>query len=318
MIKPLLISFILLLTFPNAFAQEKTASYFGKFYRDNQDNIIYLPQGGISFADTIVSYSCGFPKPNKEFDDPQQALGEPNYTKYLNPKYVSLGCAGKMVIQFKDNGFTDMPGKDLYFFEVGPSIEPFDVEISTDGKNWIRIGPLGGGYSSIDIASANTGERKIYYYVRITDLQSFCRGKTPGSDIDAVATVSGVFKISLNSDLLFDSGKYNLKEKSVNILHDLAKKIIEIGDAEILIQGHTDSVGTPSYNLSLSENRSQSVAEKLHFLLKEKGSYAYTTKAYGESKPTASNKTAAGKQKNRRVEIIVLPNMEFYKTPRKN
>lgn len=304
--------------FLNVYSQEPPFSKFGEFYKDTQNHIIYMPLGKISFADSVVSYSPGFPAPIEKFGQPEQALHEPNYIDYKSPEYVSLGCGGILVLQFSDNGFIDLPGDDLYFFEVGPSIEPFDVEISTDGKKWKKVGPIDGGSSSIDIAPADRGLRQIYYYVRLTDLKSFCPGETPGSDIDAVGTVSGVFKISLDADVLFDTAKYNLKKQPLRILNELAQDIIKIGDAEILIEGHTDSDGSIPYNITLSENRANSVADKLNDLLWGKGEYTYTIKAYGESTPTASNKTVAGKQQNRRVEIVVLPNLEFYKIPERD
>ncbi len=273
--------------------------------------------GEISFADSVISFTPGFPKAIEKFSNPEKALGEPDYTEYDSAEYVSLGCGGQLVLEFKNNGFIDMPGKDLYFFEVGPSVEPFDVEISTDGKKWEKLGPVRGGTSSIDISSADLGKGEIYYFVRLTDLKSFCPGNTPGSDMDAMGTVSGVFRLSLNADVLFDIAKYNLKEKSLDILEQLATDIIKIGDAEILIEGHTDSDGSIPYNIILSKNRAISVADKLNDLLKGKGEFTYTTKAYGESKPKSTNKTEVGKQQNRRVEIIVIPDQKFYETPDK-
>lgn len=299
----------------NMFSQEPAFSQFGKFYQDTQNHIIYMALGKISFADSIISFSPGFPKPIDKFADPKKALGEPDYKEYDSPEYVSLGCGGNIVVEFRDNGFIDMPGNDLYFFEVGPSVEPFDVEISSNGKKWEKVGPLDGGSSTIDIASADRGKGRIYYFVRITDLKSFCPGNTPGSDIDAVGTVSGVFKLSLDADVLFDTDKFNLKKKPTHILEKLASDILKIGDAEILIEGYTDSDGSIPYNIKLSEERANQVADKLNELLKNKGEFTYRTKAYGEAKPRATNETPQGKQQNRRVEIVVIPAPEFYKVP---
>jgi outer membrane protein OmpA-like peptidoglycan-associated protein len=299
----------------NLFCQENPFSKFGKFYRDSKSNIIYMPLGEISFADTIVSYSPGFPRPIAKFENAQEALYEPDYKSYQSPEYVSLGCGGVLVLQFRDNGFIDMPGDDLYFFEVGPSVEPFDVEISMDGKEWKKMGPVDGGTTSIDIVSADKGLKQIYYYIRLTDLKSFCPGETPGSDIDAVGTVSGVFRISLNTNVLFDSDEYVLKEEAQDNLEELAEDILKIGDADILIEGHTDSDASNQYNITLSENRTTSVMNKLNQLLKDKGEFWFKTKSYGESRPIATNETEEGKQKNRRVEIVVLPDAKFYTVP---
>lgn len=315
--KPILFLFFLMASH-GLFGQENPFSKFGQFYRDSKSNIIYMPLGEISFADSIVSYSPGLPPPAEAFGQPEKALYEPDYTSYLSPEYVSLGCGGVLVLQFQDNGFVDMPGDDLYFFEVGPSVEPFDVEISSDGKKWKKVGPVDGGTTSIDIRSADKGLKEIYYYIRLTDLKSFCPGNTPGSDIDAVGTVSGVFRISLNTNVLFDSDEYVLKEEALVNLEELAGDIVKIGDADILIEGHTDSDASDQYNITLSENRTTSVMNKLNSLLKGKGEFWFMTKSYGESRPIATNNTPEGKQKNRRVEIVVIPDEKFYTVPEKS
>lgn len=299
----------------NIFGQESKSPDVGKFYKDNQGNYIYMPMGKMSFADSIVAYSCGFPKPIKKFSQPKKALGEPDYTDYLKSKYVSLGCEGHLVVQFTDNGFIDRPGKDLYFFEVGPSVEAFDVEISSDGKHWVKIGPVGGGYSFIDIAEAKEEVNDVYYYIRITDLRSFCPGKTPGADIDAVGTVSSVYKMNLNGDVLFDSGEFLLQQKFIKKIAQLAHKISNLGNAKIIIQGHTDNTGATSYNKNLSLNRANRVADELQKKLRNKGKYTYRIEAFGESRPIASNATEVGKQKNRRVEVLVIPVASFYNAP---
>ena len=68
------------------------------------------------------------------------------------------------------------------------------------------------------------------------------------------------------------------------------------------IDGHTDSDASDEHNQVLSENRANSVK---NFLASQGVTAEITTKGYGESKPVASNDTAEGKQKNRRVEIII-------------
>ncbi|HLU80512.1 MAG TPA: OmpA family protein [Flavobacteriaceae bacterium] len=316
--KILFVLFVVCLTNQNIYCQENPFSQFGKFYRDSKSNIIYMPLGEISFADSVISYSPGFPSPIDKFKDPQKALHEPDYKSYLSPEYLSLGCGGVLVLIFTDNGFINMPGDDLYFFEVGPSVEPFDVEISTDGKNWEKVGPVAGGTTSIDIKDVDRGRKQIYYYIRLTDLKSFCPGDTPGSDIDAVGTVSGVFKISLNTCVLFDSDEYVLKEEATENLEKLAQDIIKIGNADILIEGHTDSDASDQYNIILSENRTTSVMNKLNSLLQDQGEFWYKTKFYGESRPIATNETEEGKQKNRRVEIVVMPDEKFYTVPERD
>jgi outer membrane protein OmpA-like peptidoglycan-associated protein len=72
----------------------------------------------------------------------------------------------------------------------------------------------------------------------------------------------------------------------------------------VLVEGHTDSQGSETYNLGLSQRRADSVRNALM----ERGISAdrIATKGYGEKFPVASNAAAAGRQQNRRVEIIIL------------
>ncbi len=205
----------------------------------------------------------------------------------------------------------DMDGPDIYVWEVGPSEEDFLFEISKDGKEWRSLGRIDGGKSYIDIAPVIQEEREVFYFVRLTDLEHICTGDTPGADIDAVGTISGVIKIELDADVLFDTARFNLKPEANLVLEDLANKILQVGIAEILIEGHTDSDGSAAYNKKLSQQRANSVLTKLKEIL-IKGEYLYRTKAFGKTKPIATNETEEGKQLNRRVEIIVLPHKDFY------
>lgn len=134
----------------------------GKLYNSTRGEAIYMPLGRISFADNIVSFSIGNPHAKKEFSNPEEALGEPNYTHYKVPRYVSLGCKGQLVLEFTDNGFIDMDGPDLYVWEVGPSEEDFLFEISIDGKEWRSLGIINGGKSYIDIAPVVKKKREVF------------------------------------------------------------------------------------------------------------------------------------------------------------
>lgn len=285
----------------------------GMVYTSGEGESIYMPLGEISFADRVVSYNKGKPSPLKEYTNPREALGEPDYVNYRVPRYVSLGCYGSIVLEFTDNGFIDMEGDDLYVWEVGPSEEGFQLEISKDGKEWLDLGNIPGGRSYVDIAPVVNNSREVFYFVRITDIGEVCTGKTAGADLDAVGTISGVIKINLSADILFEVDKFALKKASQTILEELAQKIEQVGIAEILIQGHTDSDGSTDYNLVLSQNRANSVLAKLKEILSDSDLYTYETESFGKSQPRATNETAQGKQQNRRVEIVVLPHKEFYK-----
>lgn len=155
---------------------------------------VEFPQGALSFADQVVSYTpgSGVLAPN---NDPSQALGVPNYDVQADLNYVSLGdVPGSLVLRFLDNSLTTSgtPADDLWVFEIGGAIEPTSVDISTDGINWLPIGDTGGATSGIDLDSiAGVIPGAKYSYVRLSELPPLQSGSPfAGADIDAVGAIS--------------------------------------------------------------------------------------------------------------------------------
>ena len=90
----------------------------------------------------------GSPASFRERDrDPKQGLGIPDYDESEDKNYVTLGCGGVLTLRFVDNGLIDIPGPDLYVFEIGPDVEPTNLAISEDGATWIEVGAIKGGRS---------------------------------------------------------------------------------------------------------------------------------------------------------------------------
>jgi outer membrane protein OmpA-like peptidoglycan-associated protein len=119
-----------------------------------------------------------------------------------------------------------------------------------------------------------------------------------------IQTTQKEVQINMDSDVLFDFDKAILKPKSLKIL-DKVKRILEIYvDDNILVEGHTDSIGNVAYNQKLSERRAESV--KKYFVEQGIEEKRINTKGYGKLKPLVSNATAAGRRKNRTVRIIIL------------
>jgi len=111
-------------------------------------------------------------------------------------------------------------------------------------------------------------------------------------------------KVSFAADALFDFDKAVLKPEGKGKLDDLTSKMQGINLEVIIAVGHTDSIGTDAYNQKLSIRR----AEAVKAYLQAKGIEANRiyTEGKGEKQPVAENKTAAGRAKNRRVEIEVV------------
>lgn len=103
--------------------------------------------------------------------------------------------------------------------------------------------------------------------------------------------------------ILFETGKSDLKPESRPVLKEIASTLKKYGNLEILIEGHTDNVGSASSNLTLSDARAAAVKAALVSEYAVDGA-RITTKGFGDTKPSAPNATAAGRAQNRRVEIV--------------
>ena len=104
--------------------------------------------------------------------------------------------------------------------------------------------------------------------------------------------------------IAFESGSAAITKAGQKVLRALVKPLKAAGSARVSVGGYTDDVGDAKANLRLSQARAHSVVV---FLTKQ-GVAAKTliAKGYGEAKPIATNKTAAGRSKNRRIEFTVL------------
>ena len=109
--------------------------------------------------------------------------------------------------------------------------------------------------------------------------------------------------LTLGTEVLFDSGQANLKSGSRRALEDLARFVGRQEDGEIVVEGFTDSVGPDDFNQALSERRAEAVRDALAEL--GVPPERITARGLGEAFPVADNSTAAGRQLNRRVEIVM-------------
>lgn len=116
------------------------------------------------------------------------------------------------------------------------------------------------------------------------------------------ATKDGI-RVSLDATVLFDTGKSDLKPAAKATFVDVAKIIAGYPGCTVRVAGHTDNQGDAAANQKLSEARAVSVKGALASC---KG-VTFKTEGYGKDRPVADNATAAGRAKNRRVEITIVP-----------
>ena len=114
----------------------------------------------------------------------------------------------------------------------------------------------------------------------------------------------------MSADVLFDFDKADIKKEAAPSLEKVAALLGEHPRAEVSIEGHTDGKGGPDYNQKLSERRASSVSRWLKGR-KGLGGVRFTIRGFGATKPVAPNRKPdgsddpEGRQKNRRVEIVV-------------
>ena len=135
--------------------------------------------------------------------------------------------------------------------------------------------------------------------------QALAAKKSLESEIEALKAKKSERGIVLTlGDILFETGKAELMPGAARTIDQLAEFLQKHSGRNVLIEGHTDSVGGETYNLGLSQRRADAVKTALiaRGILPDR----IMTKGYGEQYPIAGNATAAGRQENRRVEIIIL------------
>ena len=123
---------------------------------------------------------------------------------------------------------------------------------------------------------------------------------------NVIATDGGkAILVNLPDGVTFDVGSYTLKPEFRTTLDQVAQSLNEYPNSLIDVYGHTDSTGSDAYNQTLSENRARTVANYL--MSRGVPAARIRSQGFGESMPVADNTTEAGRMKNRRVEIKIVP-----------
>ena len=114
-------------------------------------------------------------------------------------------------------------------------------------------------------------------------------------------------RLNLDSKVLFETGKAQLKPEGIDALKVLAQSISVLKRGNVIVEGHTDDVGSEANNQKLSQARAKSVSAELKKLIPSQN-FKWQEKGLGESKPLVENDSDQNRAKNRRVEVLVLPN----------
>ena len=131
----------------------------------------------------------------------------------------------------------------------------------------------------------------------VVNTKDQCPGTPTAADVDR----RGCWVLT---DVKFDSGSWEILPRFHNELDDVVKVMKENPDLDIIVEGHTDSLGSAEANQELSAKRAQAVKD---YLVDQGISETrLTTKGYGEERPAATNETPAGRAENRRIELDVV------------
>lgn len=109
--------------------------------------------------------------------------------------------------------------------------------------------------------------------------------------------------------LSFESGQSALRPENFDLLAKVEKAIDVFPRSELIVEGHTDSYGGDESNQKLSQDRAESVQQYMINAMRIP-SYRLIAIGYGETNPVANNETAAGRAKNRRIDVVIKPNLE--------
>ena len=229
--------------------------------------------------------------------------GAGQYIDEKNDLSIQVNKDGTGLYTDKKNNVT------IYVNENDVRYVSTDIEMVNNGDG---SGTYTNKSKNLVIENNGKGKAKITFNGQTTEVDAKPLEK-PGklAKLEMVPPVPSIeansLLIALDSEVLFDVNKYDVRvhPEAEEVLKNLAIVLKEMDVKNFEIDGHTDSDGSDEYNQVLSEKRANSVK---NFLVSQGVTAEITTKGYGESKPVASNDTAEGKQKNRRVEIIIPTN----------
>jgi outer membrane protein OmpA-like peptidoglycan-associated protein len=167
------------------------------------------------------------------------------------------------------------------------------VEKKTSGKMMFTAPPENGSYD-FRLNSDDSGG------IEITSVTFQVGGKLDSGGISKLLKEQG--KLALYG-IQFDFNQATIKPESAQVLGQVAEVLKNQPDLKLMIEGHTDNVGKPAYNMELSRKRAQSVKDYL-IQNHQIDAARLSTQGFGDTKPMAKNDTEAGRTQNRRVELV--------------
>jgi outer membrane protein OmpA-like peptidoglycan-associated protein len=201
------------------------------------------------------------------------------------------GSEGKLPSWFQvtknyENALAKIGGKKVY-----SDLQSSTYHVTGNNKEvWI----------SLEVVSSDGDGVNVYSFtakiIEMTEMEQ----EIQAADIFKKLSTEGHIALYIN----FETGKSDIKSESQKVIDEMAEMLKNNASLKVSIEGHTDNVGTPAANKTLSESRAKAVLNAL--VAKGIDKARLSSKGWGQEKPIEDNKTDDGKAKNRRVEIVKL------------
>ena len=168
------------------------------------------------------------------------------------------------------------------------------------GKSGRFIGAAVGGLTGAAVGNYMDKQQR--------DFEAALQAERARHDLEIQRLADESLKIDVPSEVSFDFGKADLNPAFIPTLDKMAELLVRYDRTVVQVIGHTDNIGSAEYNQRLSEQRAQSVVD--HLVARGVHSHRLSAAGRGFSEPRASNDTEAGRQLNRRVELLIKPVVE--------
>lgn len=159
------------------------------------------------------------------------------------------------------------------------------------------LGAVGGGLAGGMVGSYMDKQKK--------DFEKVLAAERNAGAIQIEKDANNILRVTMSAQTAFEVDSAHIKPGFHSTMDKIATIVNRYGKTQLTVVGHTDSTGSDAHNQQLSEQRAQAVQA----YLEQKGVVAQRLASYGrgESEPRASNATVAGRQLNRRAEIVIEP-----------
>ncbi len=197
-----------------------------------------------------------------------------------------------------------------YFEGQGTRLQSLEQE---QAENAVRIADMEEEIRTLDERLGGATEERAALIQR---LEAQARVKQQFEQIEKMFTPDEARVFREGNDVImrlvgltFDSGASQIKSENFDLLAKVEKAIDVFPRSELVIEGHTDSFGGDEFNQKLSQERAESVQQYMINAMRIP-TYRLIATGYGETRPIASNETAAGRERNRRIDIVIRPSLD--------